>query len=265
MKDDFDIINYKFKEPIRVIPIADVHCGSINFNIKRWKNFKEYITAHDDIYVVIVGDLIDNQTKNSHSPFSISVIDGVAMTPLEQKKWLVNELTDLKEKILCGVSGNHETRKDNKATDQDIMYDVFCKLDIEDKYRPNMAFIKIQIGERKEYYRQTYTLGVIHGSGGGTLTGSAINRNERFGYVIDGLDCLISAHVHKPAITKPMKLVIDSKNNKVSFKPFYQVIATSWLDYGGYALAKGLNPSSFMQQEIILTKNKPKELEIKIK
>lgn len=265
MKDDFDIINYKFKEPIRVIPIADVHCGSINFNIKRWKDFKEYITSHDDIYVVIVGDLIDNQTKNSHSPFSISVIDGVAMTPFEQKKWLVNELTDLKEKILCGVSGNHETRKDNKATDQDIMYDVFCKLDIEDKYRPNMAFIKIQIGERKEYYRQTYTLGVIHGSGGGTLTGSAINRNERFGYVIDGLDCLISAHVHKPAITKPMKLVIDSKNNKVSFKPFYQVIATSWLDYGGYALAKELNPSSFMQQEIILTKNKPKELEIKIK
>lgn len=265
MKNDFDIIKYKFKDQIKIIPIADVHCGSINFNLKRWKQFKEYILKEDNIYIVIVGDLIDNQTKNSHSPFNVSVIDGVAMTPFEQKKWLVRELTDLKEKILCGVSGNHEAKKDNKATDQDIMYDVFCKLDIEDKYRPNMAFIKVQIGERNDYNRQTYTFGITHGSGGGTLTGSAINRNEKFGYVIDGLDCLITGHTHKPAITKPMKLVIDSKNNKVSFKPFYQIIATSWLDYGGYALAQQLNPSSFMSQEIILNKSKIKELEIKVK
>lgn len=265
MKNDFDIITYQFKEPIKIIPIADVHCGSINFNIKRWKEFKEYITTHDDIYVVIVGDLIDNQTQNSHSPFGISVIDGIAMTPFEQKKWLVNELTDLKDKILCGVSGNHEARKDNKATNQDVMYDVFCKLDIEEKYRPNMAFVKIQIGERNESSRQTYTFGVIHGSAGGTLTGNAINKNERFGYSIDGLDCLITGHTHKPAITKPMKLFVDSKNNKVSFKPFYQIIATSWLDYGGYALAKQLNPASFMEQEIKLTKAKVKKIEIKVK
>ncbi len=265
MKNDFDVIEYQFRDSIKIIPIADMHCGSVNFNIKQWKKFKDYVLSNNDIYIVIVGDLIDNQTKNSHSPFNVSVIDGVAMTPFEQKKWLTSELTDLKEKILCGVSGNHEAKKDNKATDQDIMYDVFCKLDIEDKYRPNMAFLKVQIGERNEHNRQTYTFGIIHGSGGGTLTGSAINKNERFGYVIEGLDCLISAHVHKPAITKPSRLVVDTRNNKVSFKPFYQIIATSWLDYGGYALAKQLNPSSHMHQEIILTKERTKKLELKVR
>lgn len=264
MNSDFDIITYKFKESIRIVPISDVHCGSINFNLKRWEQFKKYILDNEDIYIVIVGDLIDNQTKNSHNPFNVSIINNVVMTPFEQKKWLKKELEELKDRILCGVTGNHESRKDNKATDQDIMYDVFCKLDIENKYRPNMAFVKIQIGDREDSYRQTYIFGVTHGSGGSSLTGTAINKNEKFGYVIEGIDCLITGHTHKPAITKPMKLMVDSKNNKISFKPFYQIIATSWLDYGGYALAQQLNPASFMEQEIKLTKEKVKKLEIKV-
>lgn len=265
MREDFEIITYKFENEIRVVPIGDLHIGSIEFNLDRWRKFKQYILDNDDIYIFLLGDLIDNQTVNSHSPFNISVIDGVAMTPIEQKKFLAKELFDLKDRILCGVTGNHEARKDNKASDQDVMYDVFCKLDIEDKYRPNMAFVKIQIGNRNDYGRQTYTFGVLHGSGGGTLTGSAVNRNEKFAYTIDGLDCLIVGHSHKPVITKPLKLSIDSKNNKVGFKPFYHIIASSWLDYGGYALAKQLTPASHMEQEIKLSKNKVKSLEIRVK
>lgn len=251
MKNDFDLITYKFDNEIIIVPIGDIHIGNINFDLERWKKFKEKLLSTDNMYIVLVGDLIDNQTKNSHSPFSIAVIDGIAMTPFEQKKYLINELKDIKQKILCGVPGNHEAKKDNKATDQDIMYDVFCKLDIEDKYRPSMAFLKIQIG-------------ITHGSGGGTQTGSAVNKNEKFGYSFDGLDCIIVGHTHKPAITKPMKLVIDSKNDKISFKPFYHVIATSWLKYGGYALVGQLTPSSFMEQELTLKKDTNKKIEIKV-
>lgn len=264
MKNDFDLITYKFDNEIIIVPIGDIHIGNINFDLERWKKFKEKLLSTDNMYIVLVGDLIDNQTKNSHSPFSIAVIDGIAMTPFEQKKYLINELKDIKQKILCGVPGNHEAKKDNKATDQDIMYDVFCKLDIEDKYRPSIAFLKIQIGKRNEHNRQTYTIGITHGSGGGTQTGSAVNKNEKFGYSFDGLDCIIVGHTHKPAITKPMKLVIDSKNDKISFKPFYHVIATSWLKYGGYALAGQLTPSSFMEQELTLKKDTNKKIEIKV-
>ena len=235
MNDDFDILTYKFKNEIRIIPISDLHCGSIYFNLKQWQVFKKYIMENSDIYIFIIGDMIDNQTKNSHSPFEISVIDGIAMTPIEQKRWLIRELKDIKNKILCGVPGNHESRKDNKATNQDVMYDVFCNLNIEDKYRPNMGFIKIQIGDRNDSYRQTYMFGIIHGTGGSALTGSSVNKNEKFGYIFEGLDCLITGHSHKPVISKPMKLSIDTKNNKISFKPFYNITATSWLDYGGYA------------------------------
>ena len=35
MKNDFDIIEYQFRDSIKIIPIADMHCGSVNFNIKQ--------------------------------------------------------------------------------------------------------------------------------------------------------------------------------------------------------------------------------------
>jgi len=259
MKSDFDIINYSFKEEIKLIAIADLHYGSKCFDSRKWKMIKEKIISTPDLYVVIIGDMIDNQTRNSHEPFDNTV------RPMEQKLWLVKELVDIKDKILAIAPGNHENKKDNKSSDDNILFDVAYKLGIEDRYRDNMAFIKIQLGDRNEHYRQTYTFGITHGVGGGNLTGTSVNRNERFGMVFDGLDCLITAHSHKPALTKPSKIVIDSKNNVISEKPFWQIIATSFVNYGGYALKGQLNPSSFMEQEITLKKEQPKNLEIRIK
>lgn len=259
MKDDFEVIKYKFDDEIRIIPIFDLHYGSIGCNLKEWKNFIEYVLMNEDVYVVLGGDLVDNQTKNSHSPFDATI------RPSEQKRWLAEQLKLIKDRILCVTSGNHEKRKDNTASDDDFMYDVCMKLDIEDKYRPNMCFLKVQLGDRNEHNRKTYMIGVTHGSGGGTLTGTGINKNEKFGYTIDGLDVLITGHTHKASITKPSKIVFDSKNDKITMKPFYAITATSWLDYGGYALRQQLNPASHMFQEITLTKQKVKKIEIKVK
>jgi predicted phosphodiesterase len=68
--------------------------------------------------------------------------------------------------------------------------------------------------------RPTYNLVVTHGAGGGILTGGAVNRGERFGYVIDGMDALIVGHTHKPFTTQPGKIKIDPHNNLVTIKPF---------------------------------------------
>jgi hypothetical protein len=95
-------------------------------------------------------------------------------------------------------------------------------------------------------------LAVLHGAGGGMLTGGAVNRNERFGYVIDGADCLIVGHTHKPFVTQPSKIKIDPYNNKVDIKPFKVVSSTSWLNYGGYAAQKMLLPNSHAPQVITL-------------
>ena len=49
-----------------------------------------------------------------------------------------------------------------------------AKLDIEDRYRPNAAFMIIPIGDKQAsgLRNPTYTLCALHGKGGGIYTGA---------------------------------------------------------------------------------------------
>ena len=225
---------------------------------QKFIKFIKDIEDTPNVYLALGGDLIDNGTRSS-----VSNIFRATMAPSQQKKEMVNILRPVADRILCAVSGNHE-RRSGKDADDDPMYDIMAKLDIEDRYRENVAFVKIQLGQKYHKRggrsgsdnRPTYTMAVIHGTGGGVLSGGVINRNERLGYSVDGIDIMLVGHSHKPIVSQPGKIVFDSRNNKVSIKPFKVISATSWLEYGGYAAQKMLLPTTHTLQLITLKGNK---------
>ncbi len=231
---------------ITIIPISDVHLGSEECMEQEFIKFIQTVKETPNMYLVLGGDLIDNGTRSG-----VTNIFRSTMPPSQQKKEMGNILSEVRDRILCFVPGNHE-RRSGKDADDDPVYDIAAKLDLEHLYRENIAFVKIQLGTPETVngkvnngsLRPTYTLVVTHGSGGGILTGSAVNRGERFGYVIDGMDALIVGHTHKPFTTQPGKIYIDPRNNKVSIKPFKIISSTSWLKWGGYAAQKMLLPST---------------------
>jgi hypothetical protein len=168
---------------------------------------------------------------------------------------MVRFLAPLRDKILCAVGGNHE-RRSLRDADDDPMYDIMCKLDLEDIYRENTAFLKLGIGKRineDNKSRCAYMFAVTHGSGGGMYTGASVNRNERFGTMIDGIDALIVGHAHKGAVTKPSKIVVDARNEIVRIKPFVTIGCTAWQNWGGYAAQKMLQPSATDRQMLVLS------------
>lgn len=250
IKDDFEIIRAvlpKAKQ-VKIYPIADVHFGSVLCNEKAWLDFRDAICKDPDAYTVIVGDVINNNTRSSvGSPFDDVV------RPREQKRIMAEMLKPLAEsgKIIAAVPGNHEKRS-LKDADDDPLYDIMCKLDLEDRYRENAAFVLLAVGERPfargeksvRGYGATYNIAITHGSGGGALTGSSINKNERFGYALDNIDVLITGHTHKGSITKPAKLQFNAQGGRMIVKPFVCVQACCWQNYGGYALQKMLTPNS---------------------
>ena len=250
MLKDFEIIIHEFEEnnDITVIPISDVHLGANEHMQRAWERFCIDVLKEPNTYITLGGDLINNATRNS-----VSNIFEETMRPSEQKRMMAKMLEPLRDRILCAVSGNHE-RRSMKDADDEPTYDIMCKLDLEHLYRENIAFVKLRIGDKKAngQLNPTYTLAVTHGAGGGALTGGTVNRNERFGYAIEGLDALIVGHSHKPIITQPAKLVVDHANNKIACKPFKVVVSTAWLDYGGYAAQKMLIPGSHAMQKITL-------------
>ena len=260
---DFDMIIHQFYGgyDITVVPIADVHLGAAECMEQEFIQFIKTIAETPNTYVTLGGDLIDNGTRNG-----VTNIFRATMPPSQQKREMANILAPIRDRILCCVPGNHE-RRSGKDADDDPAFDIMCKLDIEDRYRENLAIVKIQLGVKETSKggrsegkdRPTYMLVVTHGAGGGILTGAAVNRGERFGYIVDGMDALIIGHTHKPFATQPGKLKIDPYNNQVKLVPFKVICATSWLQYGGYAAQKMLLPSSHCIQTLTL-KGKGKEM-----
>ena len=224
-----------------------------------WREFRTKVLEDPNAYLVLAGDLVNNCTRNS-----VSNIFEETMRPSQQKKLMAEMLLPLKDRILCAVPGNHEGRSGRDADDCPL-YDILCKIDREDAYRENIAFLKIRIGntDGDGMRNPTYVLTIAHGSGGGILTGAGVNRVERFGYAIDGTDILITAHTHKAFDITPGKIKIDAQNNKVSIKPFYTVNCSSWLEFGGYACRKMLLPSAHVSQKIVLS-GTSKEIKIVI-
>ena len=84
------------------------------------------------------------------------------MQPFQQKKWLVEQFEPLKDKKILGANqGNHEYRT-TIETGECPLYDVMNKLDIEDLYRQNMAFLKVNLGKKNakktvELYNSSWT------------------------------------------------------------------------------------------------------------
>lgn len=261
MLPDFELIQHSFMggHDITIIPIYDVHLGSQECMEQEFIKFINSVKDTPNVYLILGGDLIDNGTRNS-----VTNVFKATMSPSQQKKEMANILKPVADRILCFVPGNHE-RRSGKEVDDDPVYDIAAKLDLETIYRENIAFVKIQMGKSERSIgasrvdgdkRPTYTLVIAHGAGGGILTGATVNRGERFGYVIDGMDALIMGHSHKPFMTQPGKIQIDTRNNKVSVKPFKVISATSWLSWGGYAAQKMLLPTSHCLQTLTLKGNK---------
>lgn len=250
MPRDFDMIVWKFptNDDIRLHFIADVHLGAQEHMTEAWEQFCASVLEDKSAYIILGGDLINNATRNS-----VSNIFDETMRPAEQKRVMAKMLQPLRDRILCAVPGNHEGRS-GKDADDDPMYDIMCKLDLEDYWRENIAFVKIQIGKgnEKSEHLNTYCLVVTHGAGAGMLPGGVINRNERFGYALDGCDALLVGHSHKPMVSQPGKILIDARNNQVSIKPFKVIVASSWLNYGGYAAKKQFLPTTHTPQIITL-------------
>lgn len=239
MLHDFDLIRHSFPNDIDIYPISDVHLGAVEHAEPEWQNFLKKVES-DNAYVILAGDLLNNSTRGTKfaNPFD------EVFRPREAKRRMVEYLEPIKDRILCVVSGNHEQRT-IRDSDQDMTYDICAKLNVEHLYRENIAFMLVSCGRRNTENKalSTFSFCVTHGSGGGIYTGAAVNRSERFGNVVEGVDCIVTGHVHKGFVSKPAKIVLDARNGVVSMKHYVVISCVSWLNYGGYAARAMMLPA----------------------
>ena len=251
INDDFQMIVHKLPrelDEIRIYPLGDLHVGSREFGHDTWRRWKKMVLEDENGYIVLVGDLMDNGLKNSKTN-----IYEATMTPREQVEWLVDELGDLKEKIIGAIPGNHEYRT-VVETGLCPMYDILCKLNLEHLYRSNMGFVKVNLGEKNKDRQISYTMVLAHGA--------SRAKTEKFGYAIDGMDIMITGHTHTPNSPFPAKIVIDSHNEQIRMVGFTQIVVPSFVKAGGYALKGMYMPQDSTKIPVVILSGKEKKVQV---
>lgn len=241
MISDFEPIVHRMDgRTIKVWAVADVHIGARNADVDGFKAFIKRVQADEDSYIVIVGDLMENNTRDSVSDYGY-------LPPSAQVDLAVELLQPVADRILGVVGGNHEFRT-TRATDLDPLYAVCLMLrangeSLAHLYRQNFAFLRIVLERGRVADR--YALMLIHGK--------TANKKRHFAYAVEGVDAIISGHTHDGLVEKPAKLVFTPSNN-VRIQPLVSITATSWLPFSDYAarslcLPKATSCPQYMELE----------------
>lgn len=243
------MLSHKFREyqELEIYPIGDLHIGSREFQESQFQKLSRYIMEKENRYIVIVGDIVDNGIKSSvTSPYD------AVMQPKEQRELAAEILFPLITRVLCGTSGNHEYRS-RKDCDTDPLELIMSKLNLEHLFQPDIAFLNIAVGDRKNHDQRPpkYSIAVTHGTGGGLRLGASLSKCEPFAISM-GVDLLITGHSHKPATAPTMRFEADLSKGVMVERPIRILVSTGWLSYDGYPARKMYNPVAIAPNHAIL-------------
>ncbi len=230
-------------EEIEIVPIADVHIGDPNSDIKMFKEMVQYVLENPNRYVILNGDLMDMALT-----MSVSDSYGAVLSPARQVEKVAEILKPIKDRILAIVQGNHEFRT-YKYTGIDVSHYLASMLGITDRYSDNsfMLFLKVgqsQTARPSKIKQQVYSIFVQHGAGGGRKIGGKANRLSDSDDIIADADLYIMGHVHTPMAFPTSTFVTDTQNMTIVRKNKFFLLNNSFLDFGGYGLTHGYSPAS---------------------
>ena len=239
MLDDFQLIEHKFNDApfINIYPVGDVHIGSKECDVSLFKEWIEMVRQDPFGYSVIIGDMMNMGLKNSKSN-----VYEETLSPMEQKELCYELLNPIADKILAGCSGNHEYRA-VREVGMNPLYDVFCRMRIEDRYRENVCFIKLTVGKCGKN-PNTYGVALTHGS--------SKNKDEKWNLSVDGCDCFISGHTHTATHSPNGKIRMDLTHNKVKTVGYQEVVVIPFQRYGAYAIRGKYLPNHLGQFQRVL-------------
>lgn len=212
--------------------LGDLHIGDHACDYNLLQKHIDYIKANENVFVVGMGDYLNNALKLSKTDVYSAV------SPQKELEMAVNILGQIPtSRWLAMVSGNHENRTSREAG-IDINLWLAEKLDIADIYHPTMSVIQVRL----TYI--SYYLMAHHGTGGSGTQGNALNRGVKMNNeIIPNADIVLYGHTHKQTMAYNSHYFIDKKHHSIEKHSTMIVNCGSMLSYrNGYAEAMALAP-----------------------
>lgn len=245
MQNDYVPILYSTPKEyagIELYVIHDIHKGNALHDEKKWEAVKGEILENGNRFVVFVGDAMENAVPGSKSD-----VFEQTLSPQEQKEWFAEQLTELKDRVICVVDGNHERNRSTVNCGLYPLYDCCIMAGIKELYRPHFAFVDIGVGTRdKDPNQQVHYVGYC-------VHKAKDMKNFSSADFVDGIDFCVFGHDHDPREHPRAKLVYNPTLKKVSLKSVETINSGAFLNYGGYASDGAYRPSSNKMYKLLLS------------
>ena len=182
--------------PVAIVFSSDWHLGSIATNYKVFKQNIEYLIETKDLYMVVVGDTIDNFLQ---FPDKSAVLAQV-LNPLYQKKMLKSIIDELigNGKIIATGWGDHDSRFEEKLSGSDVIRTLTAN---RIPYFPGKGVLKMTVG------KQDYTCSVTHKSRFNSYINETHGSSQEYRTFIPA-DICVTGHLHSPAFSVCHRLPI---------------------------------------------------------
>lgn len=238
-----------YKE-LLILPLADWHIGDKASDGKKILQHLDFLRNTPNAYAILNGDLMNTAIRAS-----LSDVYSETISPMDQIKHCVKLFDGLQEKILCINPGNHELRV-WKNDGIDMTQLMATQLGIGDRYSLTSTLLFIRFGKHNGSDNQhrrpvCYTIYCVHGSGGGRMEGSKVNRLMQLASIVDA-DCYVHSHTHLPAIVKNGYYRVSAANSSVMKVDKLFINTSASLQYGGYGELQSYKPTSIETPVIVL-------------
>jgi hypothetical protein len=234
-----------YSDKVYLVPLGDVHLGARGVDLNKLKGYIDWLKETPNSYTFFMGDIFDVATLTSASNPHYS-----AMNLNEAVRLAYDLFSPIKDKILGGISGNHEARLERFAGFNPLQ--TFCET-LNVPYAGYSAVIRFRVGTLKRKSGMIsplveYIFFAHHGTGSGTTLGGKLNRAVKLEEVFEGADAYLIGHLHSKALgEKSIAYLSKSGNGKatIKYKRIAFVDSGSFLEYdGSYAEEKMLAPST---------------------
>ena len=233
-------------QTVEVYVVSDIHCGNYLFNKAKWDKLKAEILQAPNRYIIFAGDAMENAVPGSKSD-----VFSQNMHPQEQREWITEQFTELKDRILCVIDGNHERNRSTKLCGLYPLYDACCIAGIQERYRPHFCLLDLGVGMHhpattKRPVQQYRFVGYI-------VHRAKDMKNFSSADFVDGIDFMVYGHDHDAKDHARGRLVYDSKAKQLRIKNVETINSGSFLNYGGYAVDGGYRPGSTKMYKMVLS------------
>lgn len=222
---------------LEIVQITDVQFGSISCKYDRVLEYRDWVLAKPNRYMIWTGDLVDAWAMWSPGRGFEQIGD-----PLSQVFKFCQVWAPARHRVLGYVGGNHERRAIPGFGDLGTLLAALLKV----PYSNGKQLIDIYYGKHKPFKVSQW-----HGRGGARTKGTVAQVLHRFAAEGDS-QLYLMGHLHQPMVIPGWKEKRGANQSVVNQK-FVAALGSSFLEtWGGYGEVAGYTGSDVMMPRTVL-------------